>query len=136
MGQVVDFGGKDTRERAYRNSAELSLHTDASDIVGMMCLVKAMEGGVVGSDIMKWLHGLATKTLGSATDFIADKSNGTSVLTPAEAAIRLSEIRNNPKHPYNNPSDPAHEAARKTVRGLYEMKDPKHAKDAAPGSIF
>lgn len=48
LGQVVDIGGKDTRERAYRNSAELSLHTDASDIVGMMCLVKAMKGGVSG----------------------------------------------------------------------------------------
>lgn len=48
LGHVVGVGGKDTRERAYRNSAELALHTDASDIVGMMCLVKAMEGGVSG----------------------------------------------------------------------------------------
>jgi hypothetical protein len=48
LGHVVDVGGKDTRERAYRNSAELALHTDASDIVGMMSLVKAMHGGVSG----------------------------------------------------------------------------------------
>lgn len=48
LGQVVDIGGKDTRERAYRNSAELSLHTDASDIVAMMCLVKARQGGMSG----------------------------------------------------------------------------------------
>ena len=48
LGHVVDIGGKDTRERAYRNSAELSLHTDASDIVGMMCLVPAMQGGLSG----------------------------------------------------------------------------------------
>jgi alpha-ketoglutarate-dependent taurine dioxygenase len=48
LGHVVDIGGKDTRERAYRNSAELSLHTDASDIVGMMCLVKAKQGGLSG----------------------------------------------------------------------------------------
>ncbi|NKB76529.1 MAG: hypothetical protein GKR96_05655 [Gammaproteobacteria bacterium] len=48
LGHVVNIGGKDTRERAYRNSAELALHTDASDIVGMMCLVKANQGGMSG----------------------------------------------------------------------------------------
>ena len=48
LGHVVNVGGKDSRERAYRNSTELSLHTDASDIVGMMCLVKAKKGGVSG----------------------------------------------------------------------------------------
>ena len=48
LGHVVDVSGKDTRERAYRNSSELALHTDASDIIGMMCLVKAMEGGISG----------------------------------------------------------------------------------------
>jgi len=48
LGHVINVGGKDTRERAYRNSAELSLHTDASDIVGMMCLVRAKSGGVSG----------------------------------------------------------------------------------------
>ena len=48
LGHVVNVGGKDTRERAYRNSVELSLHTDASDIVAMMCLVKARMGGISG----------------------------------------------------------------------------------------
>ena len=48
LGHVVNVGGKDTRERAYRNSVELSLHTDASDIVAMMCLVKAKQGGMSG----------------------------------------------------------------------------------------
>ena len=48
LGHVVGVGGKDTRERAYRNSTELALHTDASDIVGMMCLVKAKKGGLSG----------------------------------------------------------------------------------------
>ena len=48
LGHVVNVGGKDSRERAYRNSLELALHTDASDIVAMMCLVKAREGGMSG----------------------------------------------------------------------------------------
>jgi len=48
LGHVVGVGGKDTRERAYRNSVELALHTDASDIIGMMCLLKAKQGGLSG----------------------------------------------------------------------------------------
>lgn len=48
LGHVINVGGKDQRERAYRNSLELALHTDASDIVGMMCLVPAEKGGLSG----------------------------------------------------------------------------------------
>jgi len=48
LGHVVGVGGKDPRERAYRNSTELAMHTDACDIVGMLCLQTAKEGGVSG----------------------------------------------------------------------------------------
>ena len=48
IGHVVDVGGKDRRERAYRNSRELTLHTDRADVLGMMCLQKALSGGVSG----------------------------------------------------------------------------------------
>jgi hypothetical protein len=48
IGHVTDVGGKDRRERAYRNSRELTPHTDRADILGMACLRKAMSGGVSG----------------------------------------------------------------------------------------
>lgn len=48
LGHVVDVGGKDQRERAYRNSRELTLHTDRCDVVGMLCLEQAMAGGLSG----------------------------------------------------------------------------------------
>ncbi|MDX1431823.1 MAG: TauD/TfdA family dioxygenase, partial [Gammaproteobacteria bacterium] len=48
VGHVIDIGGKDNRERAYRNSRELHLHTDRCDHVGMLCLQTAMAGGVSG----------------------------------------------------------------------------------------
>jgi hypothetical protein len=48
LGHVVDVGGKDRRERAYRNSRELTLHTDRADIVAMLCIRKAVEGGLSG----------------------------------------------------------------------------------------
>ncbi len=48
LGHVVNAGGKDRRERAYRNSVELTPHTDACDIIGMLCLRPALEGGASG----------------------------------------------------------------------------------------
>ncbi len=48
LGHVVNVGGRDPKERAYRNSTELDMHTDACDIVAMMCLQKAKSGGYSG----------------------------------------------------------------------------------------
>jgi hypothetical protein len=48
IGHVTDVGGKDRRERAYRNSRELTLHTDRADVLGMLCLQQAMRGGLSG----------------------------------------------------------------------------------------
>jgi len=48
VGHVTDVGGKDRRERAYRNSRELTFHTDRADVVGMLCIRNALEGGVSG----------------------------------------------------------------------------------------
>ena len=48
LGHVVNLGGKNARYRTYQNSTELALHTDATDIVGMMCLTPAKEGGLSG----------------------------------------------------------------------------------------
>jgi hypothetical protein len=48
LGHVVDVGGQDRRERAYRSSRELTLHTDRCDVIGMLCLEKAAVGGLSG----------------------------------------------------------------------------------------
>ena len=48
LGHVVNIGDKDRRERAYRNSRGLSLHTDRCDDIGMLCLQKACSGGESG----------------------------------------------------------------------------------------
>jgi hypothetical protein len=46
VGHVINVGGQDRRERAYRNNRELTLHTDRCDYIGMLCLQKAKQGGV------------------------------------------------------------------------------------------
>lgn len=48
LGHVIGIGGKDYSERAYRSRVELDMHTDACDIVGMLCLQKAKSGGISG----------------------------------------------------------------------------------------
>ncbi len=45
LGHVVNVGGKDHKERAYRNSLPLTLHTDACDILCMLSIRRSAEGG-------------------------------------------------------------------------------------------
>jgi hypothetical protein len=46
VGHVTDVSGKDPNERAYRNSLSLPLHTDISDMVAMLSIRPAKEGGL------------------------------------------------------------------------------------------
>ena len=48
LGHVVNIGGKNPHERAYRNSRSLSMHTDACDVIAMYCIRPAAEGGLSG----------------------------------------------------------------------------------------
>jgi hypothetical protein len=48
IGDVVNVGGRDRNERAYRSSRALNLHTDRCDHVAMLCVRPAIEGGESG----------------------------------------------------------------------------------------
>ena len=48
IADVINVGNNDRNERAYRSSRELNLHTDRCDHIGMLCLRKAVKGGVSG----------------------------------------------------------------------------------------
>ena len=45
VGDVINIGDKDRNERAYRNSRELTPHTDRADHIGMLCIRPAISGG-------------------------------------------------------------------------------------------
>lgn len=98
-------------------------------------LTKAIESGSIDSGTMKWLHGLATKTIGKQGSFQADDNN-TNVMSPEEASMKISEIRNNKQHPYNNKFDPGNAAAKRYMRELYLLKNPKSGTNRAPGTQF
>ena len=48
VGDVINIGDKDPKERAYRSSRELMLHTDRADHIAMLCIRPAIEGGFSG----------------------------------------------------------------------------------------
>lgn len=57
LGHVKDLGEDPTkteRVRIYRTNARQYFHTDGSDLVGLLCIAKAMEGGE--SDIISTHH--------------------------------------------------------------------------------
>jgi hypothetical protein len=56
IGHVTDVGGQDRRERAYRTSRELTLHTDRCDVIGMLCLTPALRGGISGYASAHTIH--------------------------------------------------------------------------------
>jgi hypothetical protein len=61
IGEVVNIGGKDKRERAYRNSRELKLHTDRCDHLAMLCVRPAIEGGVSGYASALTIHNIMAR---------------------------------------------------------------------------
>ena len=48
IGEVVNVGGDDKQERAYRSRRRLKLHTDRCDHLTMLCLRPALSGGLSG----------------------------------------------------------------------------------------
>ena len=47
--------------------------------------------------------------------------NNVGAMTPADARAEISDIRNNPSHPFNNESDPAHDDAVLKMSELYSF---------------
>lgn len=45
LGQVRDTGGDIRNERQYKSRGEIVFHCDAADVVGLLCLYPAKEGG-------------------------------------------------------------------------------------------
>ena len=58
VGEVVNIGGKDQKERAYRNSCELTPHTDRADLIAMLCIRPAKKGGLSGYASALTIHNI------------------------------------------------------------------------------
>lgn len=89
-------------------------------------LLKVAEFGDAAT--LDWLHRITKAVNGEKVSVASDgKTTKPAPMTPAEATQKISEIRNNKKHPYNNAGDPGHAAAKTRMRQLYIYADPENA---------
>ena len=103
LGHVIDVGGTNRRERAYRNRRALGLHTDRCDYIGMLCLQKARSGGISGYASAMAIH---NEILASRPDLLeplyagyrlhrfGEQPPGESPITPAPVPVFSSAERN------------------------------------------
>lgn len=87
-------------------------------------LLEAAEKGELDSGTAKWLYNLSQAVTPEGNNLNTDKSENPK-MTPEEAQMQISEVLNNPKHPYWNSNDPGHEAALKAYDKLYEYAYPE-----------
>lgn len=86
-------------------------------------LVEAIEAGTAPTTMLEYFSGLA-KTMGSEPNQMNSMHGSGSIMDPATAGEKISEIMNNPKHAYWNKSDPANAAAVARMTELYRIKNP------------
>ena len=97
-------------------------------------LIDAINNDTIGPESMKWFDSLAEK-FKSAPGVGDDFNHKDPVMTPDEAAIKISEITGNKEGPYWNKQDPAHAVIKAKVRELYIVKQGKNYRPQNMGAF-
>jgi hypothetical protein len=71
-------------------------------------LIEAVKNGEANIATLKWLHALSKSMGVEGANLTTDPNRPNVPMTPDEARSRITEIRNNPKHPVWNVRDPMH----------------------------
>lgn len=72
---------------------------------------------------LRSFHSIAKQFADGGKEFSSQNNDDPTGITPNEAAVKISEMRNNKDHPYNNVQDPGHKAAKKQMREWYLIKN-------------
>ena len=72
---------------------------------------------------LKSFHAIAKQFASGGKEFSSQNNDDQISVTPNEASVKISEMRNNKEHPYNNVQDPGHAAAKKQMREWYLIKN-------------
>ena len=72
---------------------------------------------------LRSFHSIAKQFKAGGKEFTDQNNDDVTHMTPNEAAIKISEMRNNKEHAYNKPQDPGHKAAKKQMREWYLIKN-------------
>lgn len=78
-----------------------------------------IDGGAGNDPMVIRLMAKIAELGGEAQAYAPPNSAG--AMTPADAEAAISDIRNNPAHPYNNDGDPAHSSAVEKMTELYKF---------------
>lgn len=96
-------------------------HTGAPDR-----LIDSIANDAAGPDTMKWLLKVSNQFKGEGIQVAGQENqgNGSGAMTPTEAQARISEINNNPQHPYWVASHPDHKKAMDEMVKLQGFANP------------
>lgn len=83
----------------------------------------ALKDATLSANDYAAFYSLAKQLGANTQEFARQGDQGGASMTPDDAAMAISEIRNNKAHPYNNTQDPGHAAAKKKMRNLYLVKN-------------
>lgn len=92
-------------------------------------LVELISEGAMSTDEIKWLHNIASQTKSQVELNKQPASQPEGLLSPEEARMQISEMLNNPDHPYWVATDPAHQAAVQKMLKLQQMANPSATTD-------
>lgn len=81
------------------------------------------EGVDLSASEIKSFYNLYKQLNTESKEFQDQDHKDSGGMSKDDAAMKISEIRNNKDHPYNNPRDPGYNAAKKMVRNLYLAKN-------------
>ena len=111
LGHVRDVGAdpKDTNTRIYQTSARQTFHTDSCDVVGLLCLKEAMEGG----------DSLLVSTLTLYNEMMARRPDLARLLFDPVATDRRGEFREDQKPYFEIPVLNWHKGR---LTGLYQRQ--------------
>jgi len=75
------------------------------------------------ADEFKAFNSLAKQLGGSSTEFSSQGNQSVNAMSPNEAAEKIADMRNNPKHAYYDKTAFGHQAARDQMHKLYKIKN-------------
>lgn len=120
---------------AYKQNSEMVTNfaekTNAPDMIK-----KAIKDGLMDQGSMEWIHKMAVAVGPEGSGITMDETTVQGVLSPSEALERISEIRNNGKHPYHVTADVGHKAARDKMGKLYKMAYPDKTEQTKRSSVI
>ena len=77
----------------------------------------------MNAETVKAMFAISEQFGGEGSQILGQQGGSTGEMTPQEADAKIAEIRNNLEHPYHNPRDFGHKAARARMRELYLLKE-------------